>query len=250
MVTNSHAIEVTLKNANQLRTSHRLNQFGLLASLLILVEISCVPAPAPIQPPQHRFESAIQKFEQMDRGNPLTPGVILFLGSSSIHGWHTLEDDFSRYRVINRGFGGSELADVLYFFDRVVAPYHPRQILLYEGDNDIAGGKTPEKILADFITFVDRVRRKLPRTPIVFISIKPSASRKHFISAMAEANQLIRQYCGKQPGLTYVDVFHPMLDQQAYPRADIFGADSLHLNAAGYDLWQSIIEPFLLPEQP
>ena len=223
--------------------------FGLL--IVLVNQCATVPEKAAVAPVQtNRFENAIRNFEQLDQENPPEPGAILFVGSSSFRGWHSLEKDFPEYRVINRGFGGSELSDVLYFFDRVVVPYQPRQIFLYEGDNDVAAGKSPKQILADFQTFVGLVRQKLPGTPVVFISVKPSASRKQFIGTMDTTNQLIQKYCLSQNDLTYVDVFHPMLDQHDYPRSDIFGSDSLHMNAAGYNLWQSIIAPYLMQEQP
>lgn len=230
---------------------YEIIRLGIISGLIISVLAQCVPAQKsrPPEVPQNRFESAIQAFEQMDREYPVRPGGVLFVGSSSIRGWHTLEADFAEYGAINRGFGGSELSDVLHFFDRVVVPYQPRQIFLYEGDNDVAAGKSPELIVARFKIFVAEVQQKLPGTPVVFISIKPSASRKQFIQAMATTNALIKKYCDLRDDLTFVDIFHPMLDEQGYPMADIFTADSLHMNPAGYNLWQSIIAPYLLPEQ-
>ncbi|MCF7802018.1 MAG: hypothetical protein K9N34_08360 [Candidatus Marinimicrobia bacterium] len=231
--------------------NHNFFRLWILTGLLSSVLIQCaLPRQSePEEGPQHRFESAIQAFEEMDREDPAPPGRILFVGSSSIRGWRTLEEDFDEYGVINRGFGGSELPDVLHFFDRVVGPYQPRQIFLYEGDNDVAAGKSPDVIFAHFKIFVEEVRRKLPGTPMVFISIKPSASRKEFIPAMATTNALIKNYCVSQDDLTFVDIFHPMLNESGYPIGEIFKADSLHMNTAGYNLWQSIIAPYLLPEQ-
>ncbi|MCF7796766.1 MAG: hypothetical protein K9N11_03815 [Lentisphaeria bacterium] len=227
-----------------------LRRLSIRIGLFAAVLIGCTfqQQMQPQEGPQHRFESAIQAFEELDQGNPIPPGRILFVGSSSIRGWQTLEEDFADYGVLNRGFGGSELSDVLHFFDRVVVPYQPRQIFLYEGDNDVAAGESPEIIFGHFKTFVHLVREKLPGTPIVFISIKPSASRKQFIPAMATTNQLIERYCAHEDDLTFIDIFHPMLDENGYPIADIFKADSLHMNSAGYNLWQSIIAPYLLPE--
>lgn len=222
----------------------------IASSFLLIAQCTLIPQSQPPDQPQNRYESAIQKFEQMDIENLPGPGAILFVGSSSIRKWETLSDDFPDYRVLNRGFGGSELSDVLYFFNRVVVPYHPRQIFLYEGDNDVAVGKTPEAIFSDFKTFVDLTDRALPGTPILFISIKPSASRKQYIGTMAQTNQLIQTYCATRDNLTFVDVFQPMLNENHYPRGEYFIADSLHMNAAGYKLWQSIIAPYLMPEQP
>jgi len=226
----------------------RAVQFCVTA--ILLIQCSTGPGSQSTDQSQNRYESVIQNFEKLDQETPVSPGAILFVGSSSIRMWRTLETDFPEYRVINRGFGGSELSDVLHYFDRVVVPYHPRQIFLYEGDNDVTVSKSAENIFADFKNFVALTRQKLPGTPIVFISIKPSASRLQFLAEMDAANQLIRLYCEDQDDLTFMDVFHPMLSPAQQPLGEYFIADSLHMNAAGYKLWQSPIAPCLIPEQP
>lgn len=229
-------------------TIHTTVYLVAVASVLILITTQCSPKGQPSTSPNaaHRFETSIQQFEQQDQNTPVNPGGILFVGSSSIRGWQSLEQYFGDYDALNRGFGGSELSDVLYYFDRVVVPYHPRQIFLYEGDNDVVAGKSPEMITTDFRTFVAMVRQKLPGTPVVFISIKPSAARKRFIKKMADTNRLIKAYCDSRDDLTFVDIFYPMLDQHDYPRPELFKADSLHMVQKGYDLWESIIEPYLM----
>ena len=191
------------------------------------------------------WEQAIQQFEAADQANPPEKNGILFIGSSSIRLWQTLADDFPFVKVLNRGFGGSEMSDLVYFVNRIVIPYEPSAIVVYSGDNDIANGKNPTQVLSDFQTFVKMVHDSLPQTLIALISIKPSIARWDKVDQMKTANELLKNYIEKNPFLTYVDTFTAMLDEDGNVRSDLLGADGLHLNTQGYQLWARKVEPFL-----
>lgn len=191
------------------------------------------------------WEQEIRKFEDADRADPPAPGAVLFIGSSSIEHWKDLASDFSGKRVLNRGFGGSRIADATYFAGRIIVPYRPRMVVLYAGDNDVADGRTAQQVLDDYAAFVARVRRDLPATPIAFVSIKPSPARAGLLPVMRAANAKIRSYAAAHPHLLYIDVASRMLDAAGQPRADLFGEDRLHMNRAGYDLWREVIAPYL-----
>ena len=163
--------------------------------------------------------------------------------------WKTLEQDFPGLPVINRGFGGSQIADSNHFARRIVHPYKPRQIVFYAGDNDVAAGKSPEKVLTDFQQFVKTVRAKLPKARVSFIAIKPSLSRWKLSGKMAMANSLVRNACSKNKRLDYIDIWQPMLGENGKPRPDLFLGDGLHLNAKGYALWTSIVKPYLFKHE-
>jgi lysophospholipase L1-like esterase len=196
-------------------------------------------------PPTNRWESAIAAFEAMDRTNPPPRQAILFVGSSSIRLWPNLSQDFPGHKVIQRGFGGSELSDAVTFADRIVLPYRPPIILVYAGDNDIANGKSPERVLADLKAFTKKVHAALPQTRIGFIAIKPCPARKAFLRQVKDTNRLIKEYIGQDTNLFFVDVFTPMLDPDGGLRPELLGKDGLHLNEKGYALWASIIRPVL-----
>ena len=192
-----------------------------------------------------RWEKSIARFEVADKKQmPRTDGI-LFIGSSSIRMWKTLKQDFAGFSVINRGFGGSHIADSTDFAGRILHPYKPRQIVLYAGDNDVAAGKSPETVLADFKKFVKAVHTKLPKARISYISIKPSLSRWKLSEKMAKANALVRGDCAKDKRLDYIDIWQPMLGGDGKPKPDLFLGDGLHLNAKGYALWTSIVKPHL-----
>lgn len=197
------------------------------------------------QSPANKWEAEIKKFEESDRQSPPAKGAVLFIGSSSIRLWQSLAEDFPGIRVINRGFGGSELADSIFYVDRIVIPYQPQMVVLYAGDNDLANGKTPQQVFEDYKAFVSRIQRKLPTTRIAFISIKPSPARAHLLQSMKEANQLIKAYAAADRRLVYIDVFTPMLGRDGRPRPELFGSDGLHLNKEGYSLWKSVIASYI-----
>ena len=194
-----------------------------------------------------RFESEIKAFEAADKTNSPPAGAILFVGSSSIRLWKDLTQDFAEFRVIQRGFGGSEINDVTAFAHRIVIPYQPRQVMLYAGDNDIANGKTPEQILNDFKALVAVIHDKLPQTIITFISIKPGPRRWHLADRARKANALIKDYSATNASLEFIDVFNPMVGVNGKPRPELFLADNLHMNRKGYDLWVTLIKPHLKP---
>jgi|ADurb_Cas_03_Slu_FD_contig_31_3160078_length_1151_multi_3_in_0_out_0_2 lysophospholipase L1-like esterase len=192
-----------------------------------------------------RWEKDMRAFEQQDRENGYHKGGIIFLGSSSVRGWKTLKEDFPDLDVINRGFGGSRISDSTRHFDRIITPHRPRLIVFYAGDNDIAGGRTPDQALKDFQQFVQKAQSSLPKVRIAFISVKPSPSRWRVAKQMSEANARIAAYTRRTPGLDFIDVWPAMLDSSGEPRKDIFLADMLHMNESGYKLWTAIVRPHL-----
>ena len=192
-----------------------------------------------------KWEKEIAAFEAMDRAHAPPTNAVLFVGSSSIRLWKTLAADFPEFPVINRGFGGSEMADSARFAGRIVLPYRPRQVVVYAGDNDLANGKPPEQVLADFKDLVAKVWERLPRARIAYIAIKPSPSRWKLAAKVRAANRLIEEFSKSDERLDFIDIFAPMLDGQGQPREELFLADRLHLNTAGYRLWTEKVRPYL-----
>lgn len=188
-----------------------------------------------------RFEPEIRAFEGADAAHAPPPNAVLFVGSSSIRMWCTLERDFPKLTVLNRGFGGSETSDLLHYVDRVVVRYHPRAIVLYEGDNDLQAGKSAEHVDNDLDRLFAIVHQRLPETPIYFLSVKPSPSRAKLLPAMRAVNAHVAREARHDRQLHYVDVFTPMLGRDGQPNSDLFGADMLHMNSTGYSLWRGIV---------
>jgi lysophospholipase L1-like esterase len=201
------------------------------------------PGDAAPRPPH--WEKDILAFEAADKKAPPPQGAVLFIGSSGIALWKTLAQDFPEHKVINRGFGGSQIVDSVYYADRIVIPYKPRLIVLRAGTNDINAGKTPARVFADFKAFVEKVHAALPETRIVFMSLGPSPARWANVEKERMANQLIREYIASHKNLDYIDAFKPMLGPDGRPRSELFAEDHLHCNAEGYKLWVSLVRPHL-----
>lgn len=221
----------------------------LLGSLLLLA-LACACGAyffwAMGKPGFWRFQ--ISAYEKADRVNPPKAGVIVFTGSSSIRFWHSLANDMKPLEVINRGFGGSQIAHVNEYAVRIIIPYQPRAVVLYAGDNDLSWpwSKTPEQVSGDFKQFVQIIHAKLPETWIYYVSIKPSILRWGNWEKFQKTNGLIAEYSRTQPRVQFIDVEVAMLDAQGKPRAELFRWDGVHLNAKGYAVWTSIIRPVLL----
>ncbi|HEY1327643.1 MAG TPA: SGNH/GDSL hydrolase family protein [Casimicrobiaceae bacterium] len=198
-------------------------------------------------PPASPWDDAFASFAAADTASPPPDGGVVFVGSSSIRLWKDLEHTFQAQPVvIKRGFGGSKLSDCVQNLRRLVTRYRPRTVLVYAGDNDLASGSTPEQVLRRFTAFVEGVHRDLPRTRIDYISIKPSPARRALMPLVRETNALIAAYVAGKPGLGYIDVFTPMLDELGEPRRELFLPDRLHLNRDGYALWKSVIAPYVV----
>ena len=187
---------------------------------------------------------AIKAFEAADKKSPPAPGAVLFVGSSSVRIWKTLAADFPQYRVLNRGFGGSQIADCTTFADRIVIPYRPSAIILHAGANDLAAGKSAERVFADYKAFVAKVR-ELPETPIAFVSINPTPARWAQADKQQETNRLIHEYVAGKKGLAFIDIWDALLGTGRRPREDLHVRDHLHPNAAGYRIRKRIITPYL-----
>jgi hypothetical protein len=189
-----------------------------------------------------RWENDIQAMERKASKAPKNP--ILFVGSSSIRGWN-LTQYFPDLPVLNHGFGGSEYFDAVCYADRIIFPFRPCAIVLYDGDNDIANGKSPEWVLADLKTLVHMIHHALPETPVIVLSIKISLSRWDKHEEMEKANELMAEFAAQTAGVTYLDMNTPLLDKEDKPNDQYFREDRLHLNHEGYTVWTSILRPIL-----
>ena len=215
-------------------------------AVAVLLSLFLGPGAALAEAP---FEKEIAAFEAHDRMREPAEGATLFVGSSSIRLWESLEKDFpSALKVVSRGFGGARLADCVRYAPRLLAPYarrKPRRVVLYAGENDLAEGADPEQTVERFEAFVKQARGVLPATPITFISIKPSPARRALDEKFRLANRLIRARAASRR-VDFVDVYSAMVDAKGEPRPELFLTDDgLHMAPAGYALWREKLLPRL-----
>ncbi|MHA8065910.1 GDSL-type esterase/lipase family protein [Aquirufa sp. ROCK2-A2] len=208
----------------------------LLIALLFLGQIALA---------QNKFEAEIKAYEKQDSVAMPKTKQILFLGSSSFRLWKTFDQDLKGLPVFNRGFGGSTLEDALYYFDRMVVKYQPSWIFLYEGDNDLAKGQSPEFIEKEFVEFSERLSKKLPKTKLVFVAARPSLARVGMVDNQKDLNKRIEQLVSGKKNLYYLDMHSPFYLADGTLMQDIFVADKLHLNEKGYQIFASKIRTFI-----
>ena len=196
------------------------------------------PATGAAQAPHDfgKWEKEISAYEQMDRTNPPPKGADLFIGSSTIRLWKSLAEDFPDRRIINRGFGGSEIVDSTHFADRIIFPYQPAKVFLRAGGNDLWAGKSVEQVFADFEEFVSKIQAKLPETEIVFISLSPSIARWRQADKEKAVNDLVEKFARHSPRVRLIDAWSVPLDSDGKPRPELFMPDKLHFNPEGYKL--------------
>lgn len=209
--------------------------------------LSCLIFAAFFLLPALRAQDPTRFQEQVDaylaESVPAGGELIVFTGSSSVRMWRDLAADFPEQTVINRGFGGSQMSDLLHYADELILRHRPAKVFIYEGDNDIAAGKKAGRILRDAKKLRQRIHNALPDTELYFLAAKPSLARWELKEQYEELNGRLAQYAAKTDGVTFVDVWTPMLGADGRVLSDIFIDDGLHLNRKGYDIWKEVIEP-------
>lgn len=231
---------------------------ALLLGCLVLFFIACAAghrpsqtgADVPMADPAvseavlQQFEPEAKRFDSLLAAAVEPRGGIVFSGSSSIRKWDSLQRDMAPLPVVNRGFGGAIIKQVTYQANRMIVPLHPKLIVFYCGENDIANDKYPAEMpLQDFKAFANAMHQKLPGTGILFVSLKPSPLRWKYWEKFQATNRLIQAYIATQERMWYVDVTKPMLGQNGLPKQELFSSDSLHMSPAGYALWTKILKP-------
>lgn len=192
-----------------------------------------------------KFEKEIKAYESQDSLAMPAKNLRLFFGSSSFRLWKSFNQDMAVYPSINRGFGGSTLEEALYYFDRMVLKYQPAWVFMYEGDNDLAKGQSPEFIAQEFVEFSKRLKEKLPKTKLVFIAARPSLARIAMLDKQKDLNGRIQQIIAKEKGRFYIDMQSPFFRADGTLMDDIFVADRLHLNEKGYQIFVKQIHEFI-----
>lgn len=197
-------------------------------------------------PAQKQWEETIQQFEKKDEENKPDPGAVLLVGSSSIAMWRDVADYFPKHRILNRGFGGSEFSDLIYYADRVIYPYRPSKIFIYEGDNDLAAGDTPKSVLKGAKKLRKMIAKNLGKDiPVIFIAPKPSVARWNLKAEYEDLNARLGKYASKKANTEFADVWTPALDEDGMVYTDIFLGDNLHMNAKGYAIWEKVLQPYI-----
>jgi len=191
-----------------------------------------------------KYEKDIVAIEKRLKEKPPSAEAVFFTGSSTVRRWN-LAENFPGLPFENCGFGGSQTRDVVHFAPRILLPYKPKTIVFYSGDNDINEKRTPDQVAEDFQAFVKFIHKDNPKTKIILLGIKHSASRDKQIADQKKANALLESYCKTNPLLAYVDIAPLFLDSSGQYKSDHFADDKLHLSPKGYEVLSEKIKPLL-----
>ena len=216
----------------------KIIRFTCFAALALVVSLNA-------QTTQNRFEKQVQTYEAEDKTNPSPKNAILLVGDSQFFRWKTLHEDLPDFTIINRGIDSFQFSDILHFYDRLVTPYKPRMIVLHVGGNDVHNGKSAERVLEDFKTFVAKVRTTQPKIPIAFSSLTPGPGRWDEADKRRQTNKLLKEYIATQKNLRFIDLWDAMLTKEGQPREELWVADRIHPNHDGYLVRVKIMRPLL-----
>jgi lysophospholipase L1-like esterase len=194
------------------------------------------------------FIDDINRFKEQDRLNPPPQNAILFIGSSSFTMWYDMQEQFPDFTIINRGFGGSTLDDLIRYVEFIVYPYNPKQIVIYCGENDFASSDTisVELVTHRFVQLYNLIVEKYPEVKISYVSMKPSPSRWHIANKFMAGNNEIKEFLESKINTSYINIWDHMLTKSGTPDKSIFLEDMLHMNIYGYKIWTKEIHPHLL----
>lgn len=207
----------------------------ILIALILLMSIG-----ATAQDPK-RFQKSIDELVTKEYNFDTGKELVVFSGSSSIKLWKDVDTVYPEYNVINNGFGGSHFSDLIYYYNEVIVRPQPDILFIYEGDNDVASGKKATDIIKEARILIKQIKKDLPDTRIIIISVKPSVARKEFKAEYIKLNRLLEKLAKRTKGVEFADVWNAMVDQNGDVYTDIFVDDNLHLNKKGYKIWAEVI---------
>lgn len=192
-----------------------------------------------------RFQKEIDSINRQFSGKTVNRDLIIFTGSSSVRRWQKLSDYFPGKNIINTGFGGSQMSDLLFYSNIIIQQFKPAKVFIYEGDNDIAAGKKSETIIKDAEMLCRKLISQNPGIRIIFMSAKPSPLRWNLREEYLKLNSAFADLHKEFKRVKYIDLWSPLLNKQGRPVSELYMSDSLHINKKGYEIWAKKIVPLL-----
>lgn len=221
---------------------------SFITTLILSLMITMSQAQSNVPSPKPNFWDDVQTIKKYDGMFMPPKHPLLFTGSSSIRKWDDAQWTFADYNALNRGIGGAETNDIIYYLNDLVFKYKPKQLVIYVGENDMVDGKAPagaDTVYARTLKLYGLIRAKMPDLPIIYIGMKPSPSRVKIMPEEAKFNQMAKDFFAKEQNVVFVDVYPLMLDNGKL-RPELYVGDKLHMTKLGYDIWEKAIRPYLI----
>lgn len=190
-----------------------------------------------------RWSQDIETLEQRDVVQRDPEDAILFIGSSSIRRWDTIEIDMRPYQVVQRGYGGAKYTDLAVFAKRLIHPHEYSALVVFVA-NDVQGkpeDHSPEQVEECARYIVEASRKHRPKAPIFFIEITPTQKRFSAWPFIRNVNTQLQKLSLSTPGAYFISTADHFLDPSGNPRDELFVDDQLHLNGDGYKKWSILI---------
>ena len=190
-----------------------------------------------------RWEKEIVKLEARNGQQQHSADSILFIGSSSIRRWATIETDVAPYRPIQRGYGGAKFTDLAIYARRLIEPHQYRALVIFVA-NDVSGREDDHSAdqveqLVRYVVGVSHAHRG--DAPVLLIEITPTAKRFEVWPKIREVNARLREIAFSTPNTYFIPTASHYLDPDGSPRTELFVDDKLHLNDEGYRIWGRLV---------
>lgn len=173
---------------------------------------------------------------------PDEPGEIIFAGNSLTDNceWHEL---LGNSKIRNRGIGGDGITGLRNRIKELTSS-SPSKIFLMIGVNDLARGKSPGFVAAEYDAFIREFKTGSPSTGIYIQSLLPVADVSQVTNELInETNEKLKEVA-RENDCTFIDLYPAFLGDDNLLRHDLH-IDGLHLNGQGYLLWKKNISEFL-----
>lgn len=148
-------------------------------------------------------------------------------------------------RFINRGVRGDTVGGVKDRIQQVLAA-RPRRIYLMIGVNDLLNGRRASAIVADYRELVAMIHQHLPANSMLILqSVLPVCSTRWPVAStfFSDLDSLNTGIAGLADGsqVLFLDL-RPVFSGADGQLLPALTSDGLHLNAAGYAIWNSAIK--------
>lgn len=154
---------------------------------------------------------------------------VAFIGDSLTDGYD-LATYYPGISVINRGIGGDTTHGVYDRLEVSVIEPAPKVIVMMIGTNNLGD------MFTDYEDIILAIRKSLPDTHLVLLSIPPSSDNYAERNGQIAINNVKIKSLAEAHGCTYVDVFTPLFDFERDQLRAEYTTDGLHFTPLGYSV--------------
>lgn len=232
--------------------SWKWNEFGLEKT-----DNPCaVPTPWPAENWKWKWYEQFKKTDYSGWGKN-----VVFLGDSITYGWNRQTEhpdgvevlkqyaiSYPHIRPYSLGVSGDKPENTLWWITdgEILKTFtSPKVIVLMIGVNSLLGNKrTPEEVSGGIKSIIAVLRRSKPNSKVLLLGVLPCWGAENPIRAqIKKTNQIISGYSDRK-NVFFLNFGDKLLNSDGNINPD-FTYDNIHLTEYGYELWASIMFPYL-----